>query len=74
MITQTSVLIIGRKQTPGLVAIHLRPLPVLTLMVGANRGIGLNLMKSFVQRSYEVTGTIRPQTKNDPSVDKVRKS
>ncbi|KAH8768083.1 hypothetical protein F5883DRAFT_68372 [Diaporthe sp. PMI_573] len=42
------------------------------LVIGANRGIGLSLLKSFVKRSYNVTGTIRLQTRNDPSVDELR--
>ncbi|KAF2181563.1 short chain dehydrogenase [Zopfia rhizophila CBS 207.26] len=42
------------------------------LVVGANRGIGLNLVEAFKKRSWEVTGSIRPQTKDDESVNDLR--
>ncbi|KAM7182588.1 hypothetical protein V8F33_014196 [Rhypophila sp. PSN 637] len=40
------------------------------LIVGANRGIGYNLVKAFVGESWDVIGTVRPQTRadKDPSV------
>ncbi|KAF7878853.1 hypothetical protein EAF04_000056 [Stromatinia cepivora] len=38
------------------------------LIVGANRGIGLNLVKAFIKNSWNVTGSIRPQSKTDASV------
>lgn len=44
------------------------------MSVGATRGIGLNILKAFVGRSWDVTGTVRPQSKGDPSVDEVRQS
>lgn len=44
------------------------------MFVGANRGIGLNILKAFVSRSWNVTGTVRPQSKGDSSVDEVRQS
>lgn len=44
------------------------------MAVGANRGIGLNILKAFVSRSWNVTGTVRPQSKGDTSVDEVRQS
>ncbi|EAQ87839.1 predicted protein [Chaetomium globosum CBS 148.51] len=39
-------------------------------VVGANRGIGFNLVKAFIAESWEVTGTVRPQTcaDKDPTV------
>lgn len=41
--------------------------------LGANRGIGFNLVKAFIAESWEVTGTVRPQTRadNDPTVGEV---
>lgn len=36
------------------------------LVVGANRGIGLNLVRALVARNWNVTGTVRPQTRNIP--------
>ncbi|KAM0424834.1 hypothetical protein ACHAPT_009890 [Fusarium lateritium] len=42
--------------------------PKKVLVVGANRAIGLNLVKAFIGRSWNVTGTIRPQSRSDPSV------
>ncbi|KAK3367395.1 short chain dehydrogenase, partial [Lasiosphaeria ovina] len=41
-------------------------------LVGANRGIGLNLVKEFVKRGWTAHGTIRPQTRDDPSVQELR--
>ncbi|KAI1122333.1 hypothetical protein F5Y10DRAFT_281771 [Nemania abortiva] len=37
------------------------------LVIGANRGIGLEILKSFMSRPCNVIGTIRPQTTSDPS-------
>ncbi|KAF4475730.1 hypothetical protein FAGAP_12686 [Fusarium agapanthi] len=42
------------------------------LIIGANRGIGLNLAKAFVSLSWEVTASIRPQTRDDPSVAELK--
>ncbi|KAJ8132812.1 hypothetical protein O1611_g807 [Lasiodiplodia mahajangana] len=42
------------------------------LVIGANRGIGLEILKSFKSRLWNVTGTIRPQTTNDPSFEHLR--
>ncbi|KAF2969162.1 hypothetical protein GQX73_g4406 [Xylaria multiplex] len=42
------------------------------LVIGANRGIGLNILKSFVSRSCNVAGTIRPQTTKDPSFEDLK--
>ncbi|KUJ16431.1 NAD(P)-binding protein [Mollisia scopiformis] len=39
-----------------------------SLLASANRGIGLNLAKAFAALSWDVTGSVRPQTKTDPSV------
>ncbi|RYC54948.1 hypothetical protein CHU98_g11257 [Xylaria longipes] len=44
------------------------------MVLGANRGIGLNILKSFVSRSWNVTGTIRPQTTNDPSFEDLKQT
>jgi len=38
------------------------------LVIGANRGIGLNLIKTFILRGWVAYGSIRPQTRGDPSV------
>jgi NAD(P)-dependent dehydrogenase (short-subunit alcohol dehydrogenase family) len=42
--------------------------------LGANQGIGLNLVKAFIGESWSVTGTVRPQTRadKDPTLDHVR--
>lgn len=34
---------------------------------GANRGLGLGLLKVFKEQGYNVFGTIRPQTRSDAS-------
>ncbi|KAF2810713.1 NAD(P)-binding protein [Mytilinidion resinicola] len=34
----------------------------------ANRGIGLNLVKAFTAKSWNVTGSIRPQSRDDVSI------
>jgi NAD(P)-dependent dehydrogenase (short-subunit alcohol dehydrogenase family) len=39
--------------------------------LGANRGIGLNLVRTFVRRGWVAYGSIRPQTRGDPSVKDV---
>ncbi|KAI0857667.1 hypothetical protein F4860DRAFT_488522 [Xylaria cubensis] len=44
------------------------------LIIGANRGIGLNILKCFTSRSWDVTGTVRPQTTNDPSIEDLMKT
>ena len=44
---------------------------ILTLWVGANRGIGLHLVKTFIERGWTAHGTIRPQSRDDPSVEDV---
>ncbi|ROV88369.1 hypothetical protein VPNG_10270 [Cytospora leucostoma] len=41
------------------------------LVIGANRGIGMNLMREFVKRGWTVHETIRPQPKDDPSVQEL---
>jgi hypothetical protein len=38
---------------------------------GANRRIGLRLLQAFVDRGCSAIRTIRPQTRNDSSVDDV---
>ncbi|KAL5317162.1 hypothetical protein ACEPPN_014257 [Leptodophora sp. 'Broadleaf-Isolate-01'] len=37
------------------------------LVIGANRGLGLGLLKVFKEQGYNVFGTIRPQTRSDAS-------
>ncbi|KAK3364325.1 hypothetical protein B0T25DRAFT_576602 [Lasiosphaeria hispida] len=46
------------------------------LIVGANRGIGFNLAKAFLAESWDVTGTVRPQTRadEDPTVGDLEKT
>ncbi|GAW19501.1 hypothetical protein ANO14919_089880 [Xylariales sp. No.14919] len=44
------------------------------LVVGANRGIGLKILESFTNRPWNVTGTIRPQTTNDPSFEDLKRT
>ncbi|KAK0715395.1 hypothetical protein B0H67DRAFT_580621 [Lasiosphaeris hirsuta] len=46
------------------------------LIVGANRGIGFNLLKAFLGEAWDVTGTIRPQTRSekDPTVSDLEKT
>ncbi|KAK4228356.1 NAD(P)-binding protein [Podospora fimiseda] len=46
------------------------------LIVGANRGIGFNLVKAFLKESWDVTSTVRPQTLAalDRSVDDLYKT
>jgi len=41
-------------------------------VAGANRGIGLGLATAFRSRDYTVWGSVRPQSKNDASVEDVR--
>lgn len=42
------------------------------LIAGANRGIGLQFVKTFTKRGWNVVGTFRPQTRSDDSVKDVR--
>ncbi|KAI1311974.1 NAD(P)-binding protein [Xylaria venustula] len=42
------------------------------LIVGANRGIGLNLVKAFKHRGWTVFGSFRPQTQADTSMQDLR--
>ncbi|GFP51960.1 uncharacterized oxidoreductase YKL071W [Trichoderma asperellum] len=43
------------------------------LLVGANRGIGLNLARALAANSWNVIGSVRPQTRadNDPSIKEI---
>ncbi|KAJ8131756.1 hypothetical protein O1611_g1872 [Lasiodiplodia mahajangana] len=43
------------------------------LVIGANRGIGLELIRTFAANGWRTIGSVRPQTllENDPSVEKV---
>lgn len=59
------------KECLGLKAISLTSSHLL-VSIGANRGIGFNILKAFVSRSWNVTGTIRPQSRSDSSVHEVR--
>ena len=36
-------------------------------MTGANRGIGLQLVKVLSEHGWSVFGTVRPETRSDPS-------
>lgn len=44
------------------------------LIVGANRGIGLQWVKSYITNGCTVTGTIRPEGREDPSVEDLRQT
>ncbi|KAL2131078.1 hypothetical protein VTI74DRAFT_5574 [Chaetomium olivicolor] len=46
------------------------------LIVGANRGIGFNLVKAFIGESWNVTATVRPQTlaEKDPTTRDLEKT
>ncbi|KAF5575007.1 short chain dehydrogenase [Fusarium subglutinans] len=44
------------------------------IRAGANRGIGLNLARSLASRGWNVTGTVRPQTLSDPSVNDLKQT
>ncbi|KAJ4147053.1 hypothetical protein LMH87_001606 [Akanthomyces muscarius] len=39
----------------------------LAIESSANRGLGLGLLKAFKEQGYNVFGTVRPQTRSDPS-------
>ncbi|KAK0645416.1 hypothetical protein B0T16DRAFT_411131 [Cercophora newfieldiana] len=55
-------------------ASNLRPeMPRTALLIGANRGIGLNLARALSDQNWNVVASIRPQTKevNDPSVQEI---
>ncbi len=41
------------------------------LAIGANRGVGLALVKALVDQKYRVWGSVRPQTIGDASVEEV---
>jgi NAD(P)-dependent dehydrogenase (short-subunit alcohol dehydrogenase family) len=43
----------------------------LLTFIGANRGIGLALVKEFLGDGYRVWGTVRPRTLKDSSTDDV---
>ncbi|KAJ5097317.1 short chain dehydrogenase [Penicillium angulare] len=42
------------------------------LVIGANRGLGHGLLKVFKENGYNVFGTIRPQTRSDPSFEDLK--
>ncbi|QYS95670.1 hypothetical protein H0G86_002944 [Trichoderma simmonsii] len=44
------------------------------LITGANGGIGLSLCKEFIARNYNVFGSVRPESRDDPSVTELRKT
>lgn len=48
---------------------QLKPAP----SIGANRGIGLQLIRTFKENGWCTIGSVRPQTKleNDPSISEV---
>ncbi|KAM5452133.1 hypothetical protein MaudCBS49596_003487 [Microsporum audouinii] len=43
------------------------------LIIGANRGIGLGLSQKFYEEGWVVFGSIRPQTRNDPSINDLKR-
>ncbi|KAJ8128272.1 hypothetical protein O1611_g5364 [Lasiodiplodia mahajangana] len=44
------------------------------LIVGANRGIGLNLVRALSLRAWDVTGTIRPEAFGDSSFEDLKQT
>lgn len=44
------------------------------LVIGANRGVGLALVKALVDQKYRVWGSVRPQTMGDDSVEDLEKT
>lgn len=42
------------------------------ICAGANRGLGLKFVEKFVAEGWEVFGSIRAETHDDPSIDDVR--
>ncbi|KAI0108878.1 hypothetical protein GGR51DRAFT_570132 [Nemania sp. FL0031] len=44
------------------------------LVIGANRGVGLALVKALVKSGYQVWGSVRPQTMDDATVEDLRKT
>lgn len=51
-------------------------MPLTPRAAGANRGIGNNLLKAFVEESWDVTATVRPKTRTekDPTVVELEKA
>ncbi|CAI7635217.1 unnamed protein product [Penicillium discolor] len=45
---------------------------LLIVRQGANRGLGIGLLKVFKEQGYNVFGTIRPQTRSDPSFEDLK--
>ncbi|KAJ5869871.1 hypothetical protein N7455_004812 [Penicillium solitum] len=45
---------------------------LLIVRQGANRDLGLGLLKVFKEQGYNVFGTIRPQTRSDPSFEDLK--
>ncbi|KAK4077060.1 uncharacterized protein Triagg1_4027 [Trichoderma aggressivum f. europaeum] len=46
----------------------------IVLITGANRGIGLSLCREFIARDYHVFGSLRPESRDDPSAAELRKT
>ncbi|KAL8790984.1 MAG: hypothetical protein Q9195_006129 [Heterodermia aff. obscurata] len=44
------------------------------LVIGANRGIGLQIVQRLTKRNWVVAGSIRPQTRGDPSVKELEET
>lgn len=44
---------------------------IVNVWLGANRGIGLSVLRELSRRKWNVVGTIRPASKNDESVNDV---
>lgn len=61
-----NVLLIGLVPTALLHSLY-----YIKVLQGANRDLGLGLLKVFKEQGYNVFGTIRPQTRSDPSFEDV---
>ncbi|KAH0529168.1 hypothetical protein TsFJ059_003947 [Trichoderma semiorbis] len=44
------------------------------LITGANRGIGLSLCKEFIARNYNVFGSLRQESRDDPSAAELKET
>jgi len=48
--------------------------PMKIFVIGANRGIGLKFVQLFKAKGWEVSGSIRPDSKDDPSIEDLKKT
>ncbi|KAF4765370.1 hypothetical protein HAV15_003077 [Penicillium sp. str.  len=62
-----NVLLIGLVPTALLHSLY-----YIKVLQGANRDLGLGLLKVFKEQGYNVFGTIRPQTRSDPSFEDLK--